>query len=64
MKTKILTLLVLTLILIVGCQSDPIEESSLNKKSGRTIIKMITIKKNVLFILTSLITIFYYTKNN
>jgi hypothetical protein len=39
MKTKILTLLVLTLILIVGCQSDPIEESSLNKKSGESLSK-------------------------
>jgi len=39
MKTKILTLLVLTLILIVGCQSDPIEESSLNKKSGKSLSK-------------------------
>ena len=39
MKTKIVLLLALTLILIVGCQSDPIEESPLNKKSGKSLSK-------------------------
>jgi hypothetical protein len=39
MKTKILTLLVLPLILIVGCQSDPVEESSLINESGKILSK-------------------------
>jgi len=39
MKTKFLGFAVLIFLLLISCETDPIEESSLNKKSGKSLSK-------------------------